>query len=204
MLENPASLLKSTILSFEIEPDIQIVTQINKKIHTLESLRLEKIQNQEAILRSLLTEYEAKLGEIQALENSAERTRVLKEINQLNSLKSKIARDYTELESEINELNLLISKKTQQLEELRNLNVLGSDVKDNPDSTVLKLKVYRNFGVLLDTGSLPDSSFMDLISDLNQSYRVVVTNTRTGVASSIAAGGKLSDHFVANQVWDRL
>ncbi|GMM34068.1 hypothetical protein DASC09_013930 [Saccharomycopsis crataegensis] len=225
MLENLSSLLKSTIQNFEIEPDIQIISQINKKISNLQRLRYEKIQQQEQELEKLVNEYELKLNGIQSLELSQERKKILEEINELNNLKFKLARNYLELENEINDLGLQFKKKTQELVDLQNLNILNNELNANPDSNVLKLKIYKNFGLLIETkfksttktnhdngvkDLTNDSSFLDKINeDYNNEkiHNLVINNNRTNLITTLnidETDNKLSDYFISNYLWDNL
>lgn len=225
MLDNPASLLRSTIQNFEIEPDIQILNQIHKKGSQLYDSRIAKIERQQELLNEAVAKYENRLKELHTMELSSDRKEVLQQINDLNNLKFKLARNYLELETEISELKSALDKKTKEFLDLKNMSALDYEVMDNPDSTVLKLKLYKNLGLLIDIqnqkyhasndspkkdlGAEDDSFISKLNEDYaqNKVYKLVINNQRSNVLTTLTideSNNHLSEYFISNYIWDNL
>lgn len=217
-MEGPAKLIKSTIEGFDIDPDVRILSQIKNKIGTIESIRLKRVAEQESALEEITNEYETRLTALRNMEMSGDRKVVLEEINLLNNLKFKLAKNYLDLENEINDLSQEYKKKMGELGELKNLNILSKEVSNNPDSNVLKLKIYKNLGLIIQTQLKMDEGIdpeaeSSFVSKLNEDYNtdrvhnLIITNSRTNITTSLQIDEKnckLSDYFITNYIWDNL
>ncbi|ANZ76489.1 BA75_04038T0 [Komagataella pastoris] len=191
-LQETVSLIRSTIENFQIEPDVQTINQINENLSLLSSKRKLKLDHQLDLL-SRISKQRDELKEFnQQLLETEDRQQTLKSIEELEHEKFKLAKSITDLEMNMNHLQNSISSLTQNLNELEEQEkaVISNDLQENYDSTVLRLKLFKSMGLIIDTSKDKD--------------QIIIYNKDKGVSDILSVEENYSDFFVSNYVWDNL
>ncbi|AOA61635.1 Kinetochore-associated Ndc80 complex component [Komagataella phaffii CBS 7435] len=191
-LQETVSLIRSTIENFQIEPDVQTINQINENLSLLSSKRKLKLDHQLDLL-SRISKQRDELKEFnKQLLETEDRQQTLKSIEELEHEKFKLAKSITDLEMNMNHLQNSISSLTQNLNELEEQEkaVISNDLQENYDSTVLRLKLFKSMGLMIDTSKDKD--------------QIIIYNKDKGVSDILPVEENYSDFFVSNYVWDNL
>lgn len=221
--EKPDKLLLSSIESFEIEPDLLTLRRIEEVINKTNQYRSNIIENYETKLNTMKSEFQNLISEINLLTkvsginyenlkllgNGDEESvgdlsnknifNVMNEKSiQLDNLKLSLAKNLNDLESQINSMN--ITKKDlmekYELVKMKNDNLINDNILKNPDSKAIKINIYKNLGVEIESGDEDESE--------NKQDKVIIYNKETNLSSILNIDDKYSEYFITNYIWDRL
>lgn len=221
--EKPDKLLLSSIESFEIEPDLLTLRRIEEVINKTNQYRSNIIENYEAKLNTMKSEFQNLMSEINLLTkvsginyenlkllgNGDEESmgdlsnknifNVMNEKSiELDNLKLSLAKNLNDLESQINSMN--ITKKDlmekYELVKMKNDNLINDNILKNPDSKAIKINIYKNLGVEIEGGDEGESE--------NKHDKVIIYNKETNLSSILNIDDKYSEYFITNYIWDRL
>lgn len=221
--EKPDKLLLSSIESFEIEPDLLTLRRIEEVINKTNQYRSNIIENYETKLNTMKNEFQSLMSEItlltkvsginyenlKLLGNGDEESmgdlsnknifNVMNEKSiELDNLKLSLAKNLNDLESQINSMN--ITKKDllekYELVKMKNDNLINDNILKNPDSKTIKINIYKNLGVEIESGDEGENE--------NKQDKVIIYNKETNLSSILNIDDKYSEYFVTNYIWDRL
>lgn len=221
--EKPDKLLLSSIESFEIEPDLLTLRRIEEVINKTNQYRSNIIENYETKLNTMKNEFQSLMSEINLLTkvsginydnlkllgNGDEESmgdlsnknifNVMNEKSiELDNLKLSLAKNLNDLESQINSMN--ITKKDlmekYELVKMKNDNLINDNILKNPDSKAIKINIYKNLGVEIESGDEKESE--------NKQDKVIIYNKETNLSSILNIDDKYSEYFITNYIWDRL
>lgn len=221
--EKPDKLLLSSIESFEIEPDLLTLRRIEEVINKTNQYRSNIIENYETKLNTMKSEFQSLMSEINLLTkvsginyenlkllgNGDEESmgdlsnknifNVMNEKSiELDNLKLSLAKNLNDLESQINSMN--ITKKDlmekYELVKMKNDNLINDNILKNPDSKAIKINIYKNLGVEIESGEEGESE--------NKQDKVIIYNKETNLSSILNIDDKYSEYFITNYIWDRL
>ncbi|CUM52174.1 unnamed protein product [Debaryomyces tyrocola] len=221
--EKPDKLLLSSIESFEIEPDLLTLRRIEEVINKTNQYRSNIIENYETKLNTMKSEFQNLMSEINLLTkvsginyenlkllgNGDEESmgdlsnknifNVMNEKSiELDNLKLSLAKNLNDLESQINSMN--ITKKDlmekYELVKMKNDNLINDNILKNPDSKAIKINIYKNLGVEIESGDEGESE--------NKHDKVIIYNKETNLSSILNIDDKYSEYFITNYIWDRL
>lgn len=217
--EKPEELIKSSIESFEIEPDLQTLNRIEDTISKTDQERLNKIEVLQASIKKAAGEYKTLQEEFEALQKSStladtlkslgndeesedisEEDNIFKSMNkksiELDNLKVSLAKKLNELERQINSLNIEKVNLTKQQEDLvnDNENLINNSLLNNFDSKIMKINLYKNLGVLIESGENQDT----------EDDKIIIYNKFADLTSILKVDEKYSDYFITNYIWDKL
>lgn len=221
--EKPDKLLLSSIESFEIEPDLLTLRRIEEVINKTNQYRSNTIENYETKLNTMKSEFQSLMSEINLLTkvsginyenlkllgNGDEESmgdlsnknifNVMNEKSiELDNLKLSLAKNLNDLESQINSMN--ITKKDlmekYELVKMKNDNLINDNILKNPDSKAIKINIYKNLGVEIESGEEGESE--------NKQDKVIIYNKETNLSSILNIDDKYSEYFITNYIWDRL
>lgn len=221
--EKPDKLLLSSIESFEIEPDLLTLRRIEEVINKTNQYRSNTIENYETKLNTMKSEFQSLMSEINLLTkvsginyenlkllgNGDEESmgdlsnknifNVMNEKSiELDNLKLSLAKNLNDLESQINSMN--ITKKDlmekYELVKMKNDNLINDNILKNPDSKAIKINIYKNLGVEIESGEEGETE--------NKQDKVIIYNKETNLSSILNIDDKYSEYFITNYIWDRL
>lgn len=221
--EKPDKLLLSSIESFEIEPDLLTLRRIEEVINKTNQYRSNIIENYETKLNTMKSEFQSLMSEINLLTkvsginyenlkllgNGDEESmgdlsnknifNVMNEKSiELDNLKLSLAKNLNDLESQINSMN--ITKKDlmekYELVKMKNDNLINDNILKNPDSKAIKINIYKNLGVEIESGGEGETE--------NKQDKVIIYNKETNLSSILNIDDKYSEYFITNYIWDRL
>lgn len=221
--EKPDKLLLSSIESFEIEPDLLTLRRIEEVINKTNQYRSNIIENYETKLNTMKSEFQSLMSEINLLTkvsginyenlkllgNGDEESmgdlsnknifNVMNEKSiELDNLKLSLAKNLNDLESQINSMN--ITKKDlmekYELVKMKNDNLINDNILKNPDSKAIKINIYKNLGVEIESGEEGETE--------NKQDKVIIYNKETNLSSILNIDDKYSEYFITNYIWDRL
>lgn len=221
--EKPDKLLLSSIESFEIEPDLLTLRRIEEVINKTNQYRSNIIENYETKLSAMKSEFQRLMSEINLLTKVSginyENLKVLGngdeesigDVNnkniftvmneksiELDNLKLSLAKNLNDLESQINSMN--ITKKDlmekYELVKMKNDNLINDNILKNPDSKAIKINIYKNLGIEIESGDEGTSE--------NNQDKVIIYNKETNLSSILNIDDKYSEYFITNYIWDRL
>lgn len=117
---------------------------------------------------------------------------------ELDNLKLSLAKNLNDLESQINSMN--ITKKDlmekYELVKMKNDNLINDNILKNPDSKAIKINIYKNLGVEIESGEEGETE--------NKQDKVIIYNKETNLSSILNIDDKYSEYFITNYIWDRL
>ncbi|CAG85147.1 DEHA2B04400p [Debaryomyces hansenii CBS767] len=221
--EKPDKLLLSSIESFEIEPDLLTLRRIEEVINKTNQYRSNTIENYETKLNTMKSEFQSLMSEINLLTKVSginyENLKLLGNGNEesmgdlsnknifnvmneksieLDNLKLSLAKNLNDLESQINSMN--ITKKDlmekYELVKMKNDNLINDNILKNPDSKAIKINIYKNLGVEIESGEEGETE--------NKQDKVIIYNKETNLSSILNIDDKYSEYFITNYIWDRL
>jgi kinetochore protein Spc24 len=221
--EKPDKLLLSSIESFEIEPDLLTLRRIEEVINKTNQYRSNIIENYETKLNTMKSEFQSLMSEINLLTKVSginyENLKLLGNGNEesmgdlsnknifnvmneksieLDNLKLSLAKNLNDLESQINSMN--ITKKDlmekYELVKMKNDNLINDNILKNPDSKAIKINIYKNLGVEIESGEEGETE--------NKQDKVIIYNKETNLSSILNIDDKYSEYFITNYIWDRL
>lgn len=221
--EKPDKLLLSSIESFEIEPDLLTLRRIEEVINKTNQYRSNIIENYETKLNTMKSEFQSLMSEINLLTKVSginyENLKLLGNGNEesmgdlsnknifnvmneksieLDNLKLSLAKNLNDLESQINSMN--ITKKDlmekYELVKMKNDNLINDNILKNPDSKAIKINIYKNLGVEIESGGEGETE--------NKQDKVIIYNKETNLSSILNIDDKYSEYFITNYIWDRL
>lgn len=214
--KSPEQIISDANANIEIEPDVLTLDRIEETMRDIRNVRENQISELQAsnlenqrIVATLQREI-AQLGTVKE-QNAvlvealggytlvAQNDNIFKLLSrksvELDALQVSIAKTLNDLESSINSLKLNKSNLTQehmlQRERVRKLltDPQGPDGLLDQDANVLKINLYRNLGVRIESEEGKDDQIL------------VQDNDKTSV---LKVEKKYSEYFVSNYVWDRL
>lgn len=193
--EKPEDLIRSSIESFEIEPDLVTLGRIDGAIAKAtqeRSRQLDALNERVALAAQEVERLQQELDDVQKPPPELEGDNIFKAMNnksmELDNAKVAVAKKLNEVESAINTLTITkinLEKQQQQLI-TTNENLMAEVVATNFDSKAMEINLYKNLGVLID------------------GQRVVIHNRDKDVTSVLNVSEDYSDYFVSNYIWDKL
>ena len=221
--EKPDKLLLSSIESFEIEPDLLTLRRIEEVINKTNQYRSNIIENYETKLNTMKSEFQSLMSEINLLTkvsginyenlkllgNGDEESmgdlsnknifNVMNEKSiELDNLKLSLAKNLNDLESQINSMNITKNDLMEKYElvKMKNDNLINDNILKNPDSKAIKINIYKNLGVEIESGGEGETE--------NKQDKVIIYNKETNLSSILNIDDKYSEYFITNYIWDRL
>ncbi|KAF3918691.1 hypothetical protein AA313_de0207087 [Arthrobotrys entomopaga] len=145
----PATLCHSVLEAFNIQSDVERLTTVNENSQTLNKLRKEELDRIRQDLRALSRKLESAKSSAEAsLALSAKREHA-KTILDLDKQKFALAKNVTELEKSNHLMEANLAKMKDELESLDLESPMQSNTALSEDETILRLKIYRSFGIEL-------------------------------------------------------
>lgn len=95
-----------------------------------------------------------------------------------------------EINQSILNTNLSILNDTYEKLVLAEDNLLNNEVNENFDSVVLKLKLFKTMGIVIDTKSDPN--------------KLVIYSKKQDAVNVLTVDDNYSNYFITNYVWDAL
>lgn len=221
--EKPDKLLLSSIESFEIEPDLLTLRRIEEVINKTNQYRSNTIENYETKLNTMKSEFQSLMSEINLLTKVSginyENLKLLGNGNEesmgdlsnknifnvmneksieLDNLKLSLAKNLNDLESQINSMNITKKDLMEKCElvKMKNDNLINDNILKNPDSKAIKINIYKNLGVEIESGEEGETE--------NKQDKVIIYNKETNLSSILNIDDKYSEYFITNYIWDRL
>lgn len=215
MSESYSSILNSVVDSFEINPDLAMLTKIEESIQKSAMQRSAQLEQEELQVKLLQKEHDSLVKEVNSLTDASSSEDILNQLEikviqlpsdnlfdlfdkktiELDNSKVILAKRINELDSQINlkKINILklheqLHKVTQQIE-----NVLSDNLLQNSDSKIMKINLYKSLGVLIENG--PNEADDD---------KILIYNKENDLTNILNVNDKYSDYFITNHIWDRL
>lgn len=191
--ENPADLLRETIEGCDIETDLDTIDRISENLAKLQNERELKIGTKQEELKQLSIKLTNKENLINEIMNSSNRKKILDEMNRNEIIEFEINKNLKNLTSLkqnfSNELSLLIDQFNKLEKEIVEFNELIINENNEVDSNLLKLIIYKKFGIKLN---------------LNDK-KVIIFNKKLNLTDILDYDDeKLSNYFISNFIWERL
>ena len=217
MSESYPAILNSVVDSFEIKPDLVMLSKIDESIQKSSIQRSLKLEQQQSILNELQKEYDSLLKEANSLSDPSSSEDILAQLEiktvplvlpndnlfdlfdkksiELDNSKVVLAKRINELDSQINLKKINILKLHEQLEKVtqQTENVLNENLLQNPDSKIMKINLYKSLGILIENGT----------NGLDED-KILIYNKENDLTSILNVNDKYSDYFITNHIWDRL
>lgn len=210
--EQPEHLVYSTIENFETEPDITSLTRISETMAKTEEKReakLDRLQTGITKLEENLLEAKNKLESLKQPgeafkeqlsrlgKNSLDPTEntfqlINTKSGELDSMKVALAKQLSDIESQINQIHMAKMNLTKQKEDLilQKEEALTVSVSENPNSSSMKISLFRGLGVHVGTGERSD--------------KIVIFDEKRNQTSVLDVDEKYSDYFISNYIWEKL
>lgn len=191
--QDPIPLVKAAAENFEIEPDLATLDRIKTSLESLKNKRLDTIDDEKETLRLLTKKYDEMKQQLQQQESSETRYDMKKQLATLEANKFELAKTLTDLEIGLNELNSNSQNLAVKLNELTRQQdeIIDNDFHENYDSIVLKLKLYRKMGLILEL-------------DDDGTDKIITYNKEDDSTNILKVGQEYSGYFVSNYIWERL
>ncbi|KAK9493595.1 Spc24 subunit of Ndc80-domain-containing protein [Lipomyces doorenjongii] len=185
------SLLSSTVSNFQITPDVQAISRISDHIRILKSARdLERDQMLD-ILRSLSRRLE--LAKTAAtVPSSPTRRSHTEKILELDREKFSLAKTINELESAYHASEGTLTRLNEELERVKNEDVMAEASSAQQDPTILLLKIYRSLGISLEDDGMGGYAKAIVRSHQNNDIHV------------LSLDKAYSNFFIASYLWDMM
>ena len=74
--------------------------------------------------------------------------------------------------------------------------MINDNILKNPDSKAIKINIYKNLGVEIESGEEGETE--------NKQDKVIIYNKETNLSSILNIDDKYSEYFITNYIWDRL
>ncbi|KAJ6257056.1 hypothetical protein Dda_7940 [Drechslerella dactyloides] len=145
----PSALCHSVLEAFNIQSDVDRLGTINENIQTLAKLRKTELDETRAVLRSLTRSLDAAKTSVEASLAVAAKREHAKTILDLDKQKFALAKNVTELEKSNHLMEANLAKMKDEYESLDHESPMQSNTALSEDETILRLKIYRSFGIEL-------------------------------------------------------
>ncbi|CUM63778.1 uncharacterized protein PRCAT00001362001 [Priceomyces carsonii] len=220
---SPDEIIQKSIDSIEIEPELLTLQRIEETISSTKQLRQNKIATVQDNVRVLSKQLNSLKNEMDVLQKisdynyeilsklgnestlgKGEKDNIFKALKkksvELDNMKVSLAKNLNDLESSINSLNLNKNTLEHQIEELKIKfdNLINSSINTiNQDSKILKINIYRNLGIKVE-------SFDSDLLEGRDKDQIIIYNKEADMSSMLRVDEKYSDFFISNYIWDRL
>ncbi|EPS43483.1 hypothetical protein H072_2508 [Dactylellina haptotyla CBS 200.50] len=144
---HPATLCHSTLDAFNIHSDIERIATVNENVQTLAKLRKDELDKTRAELRALSRILESQRSSAEASLALAAKREHAKTILDLDKQKFALAKNVTELEKSNHLMEANLAKMKDEYETLELESPMQSNTALSEDETILRLKIYRSFGI---------------------------------------------------------
>lgn len=218
------SLEKLNKITSEInsQDELQLLEEINNSIKNLDQIRKSKINELSTRTTTLTNQINLITKEINELnrindENYSklsipETSPIRKSSNifhiilikkqELDNLKVEIIKESQLLHTSISNLTLeernLINKLNELIEKINRIDEDNSKIVSEQDPSMLKINLYKNLGIKLETGNSHNSD------DGDNDDMMIITNQDDNTSNILKVEPKLSDFFISNYIWDKL
>lgn len=218
------SLEKLNKITSEInsQDELQLLEEINNSIKNLDQIRKSKINELSTRTTTLTNQINIITKEINELnrindENYSklsipETSPIRKSSNifhiilikkqELDNLKVEIIKESQLLHTSISNLTLeernLINKLNELIEKINRIDEDNSKIVSEQDPSMLKINLYKNLGIKLETGNSHNSD------DGDNDDMMIITNQDDNTSNILKVEPKLSDFFISNYIWDKL
>ena len=120
----------------------------------------------------------------------------------MDNLKVEIIKESQLLHTSISNLTLeernLINKLNELIEKINRIDEDNSKIVSEQDPSMLKINLYKNLGIKLETGNSHNSD------DGDNDDMMIITNQDDNTSNILKVEPKLSDFFISNYIWDKL
>lgn len=197
-LEDPSSLLQETRSNFSITNDTESLDRISSNLTQLQSTVKEKLVTKQRRVDQLQVEFEAFQSVVETLEDKRKGLMSDAEQQNKNDALLKLVDEMEKLEQELVTMRSELDQGMEQLIRGPLANLETEDEEQNSEqepedltlrANILKLKLYRSLGVILDT-----DNNQALIRQGNDEFKLDV----------LPLEDDLSDYFKTKYIWDRL
>ncbi|MCP8716434.1 MAG: kinetochore protein SPC24 [Asgard group archaeon] len=204
------------------QDELQLLEEINNSIKNLDQIRKSKINELSTRTTTLTNQINIITKEINELnrindENYSklsipETSPIRKSSNifhiilikkqELDNLKVEIIKESQLLHTSISNLTLeernLINKLNELIEKINRIDEDNSKIVSEQDPSMLKINLYKNLGIKLETGNSHNSD------DGDNDDMMIITNQDDNTSNILKVEPKLSDFFISNYIWDKL
>lgn len=204
------------------QDELQLLEEINNSIKNLDQIRKSKINELSTRTTTLTNQINIITKEINELnrindENYSklsipETSPIRKSSNifhiilikkqELDNLKVEIIKESQLLHTSISNLTLeernLINKLNELIEKINRIDEDNSKIVSEQDPSMLKINLYKNLGIKLETGNSHNSD------DGDSDDMMIITNQDDNTSNILKVEPKLSDFFISNYIWDKL
>lgn len=197
-LEDPSSLLQETRSNFSITNDTESLDRISSNLTQLQSTVKEKLVTKQRRVDQLQVDFEAFQSVVETLEDKRKGLMSDAEQQNKNDALLKLVDEMEKLEQELVTMRSELDQGMGQLIRGPLADLETEDEEQNSEqepedltlrANILKLKLYRSLGVILDT-----DNNQALIRQGNDESKLDV----------LPLEDDLSDYFKTKYIWDRL
>lgn len=197
-LEDPSSLLQETRSNFSITNDTESLDRISSNLTQLQSTVKEKLVTKQRRVNQLQVDFEAFQSVVETLEDKRKGLMSDAEQQNKNDALLKLVDEMEKLEQELVTMRSELDQGMGQLIRGPLADLETEDEEQNSEqepedltlrANILKLKLYRSLGVILDT-----DNNQALIRQGNDESKLDV----------LPLEDDLSDYFKTKYIWDRL
>lgn len=197
-LEDPSSLLQETRSNFSITNDTESLDRISSNLTQLQSTVKEKLVTKQRRVDQLQVDFEAFQSAVETLEDKRKGLMSDAEQQNKNDALLKLVDEMEKLEQELVTMRSELDQGMGQLIRGPLADLETEDEEQNSEqepedltlrANILKLKLYRSLGVILDT-----DNNQALIRQGNDESKLDV----------LPLEDDLSDYFKTKYIWDRL
>lgn len=197
-LEDPSSLLQETRSNFSITNDTESLDRISSNLTQLQSTVKEKLVTKQRRVDQLQVDFEAFQSIVETLEDKRKGLMSDAEQQNKNDALLKLVDEMEKLEQELVTMRSELDQGMGQLIRGPLADLETEDEEQNSEqepedltlrANILKLKLYRSLGVILDT-----DNNQALIRQGNDESKLDV----------LPLEDDLSDYFKTKYIWDRL
>ncbi|KAL7663599.1 Kinetochore protein Spc24 [[Candida] zeylanoides] len=221
-MESYTVLFDTVVESFEIQPDLAILANIDEHVAGTRQQRLDLVERHRAQIASLQRQHAQLVRQVATLTDPHHTApEILSQLGaprpagdslftlfdrtsaELDGRKVELAKNLNDLESQINALHMARARLESTLADLdaRSQRLLDEDLVQNPDSKIMKINLYKSLGVLVEPAAA------DAAADAAATAapdRVLIYNRENDLTNILDVSDKYSDYFVTNHIWDRL
>ncbi|KAJ1959545.1 putative kinetochore protein spc24 [Dispira parvispora] len=186
-IEETRSIVQQTMLTLQPSSDVDIVRTINRDFQEATTHWEAQLDKDQELLRALSRKVDLAKADASRSKVGDDGLTHSERLVQLDREKYSMAKHINERETSVNSLNATVERLKEKLAQLE-----ARDVEKElpPDSTVLKLHIYRSLGI-------------EFVEDATgQINKALVRSASTNDVSAVLVNGSESDYYYANRLWE--
>ncbi len=151
MQESPPELIAYTQKTFSIQDDINAIHRIKDSIGAARVSTEKKRQASRTVLHELARHLELAKANASAAQQFSDEQDHVRCINELDRENFGLARSINELESKAQSLDSILERLKDEVEQIDRTDIANDpNAFNGEESTILKLSLYRSFGITLE------------------------------------------------------